>query len=52
MGCGCKKNNPQHRVVNEDGQEVFRGPEVTANAVAKRYPNSKVEPVEKAPAKK
>ncbi|MFD5788582.1 hypothetical protein ACFWH1_18410 [Streptomyces sp. NPDC127037] len=45
MGCACNKNKKQWQVVAEGGGKVLftSTSEATARAVAKRYPNSKVQ---------
>lgn len=49
MPCDCKSKRKKFRVVTAAGKVVFEtASKPTADAVSKRYPNSKVE--EKAPA--
>lgn len=37
MACGCQKTE-QFKVLNADGDEVYSGAKVAAQAVFKRYP--------------
>ncbi|MBA0053434.1 hypothetical protein E0L36_21920 [Streptomyces sp. AJS327] len=49
MACGCQSKGKKFQVVTAAGKIVFEtGSKPTADAVSKRYPNSKVE--EKKPA--
>lgn len=42
MGCSCGQKRAQFEVVAENGKVVFTGTKATAEAVSKRYDNSKV----------
>ncbi|MFF4292097.1 hypothetical protein ACFY0N_00400 [Streptomyces vinaceus] len=54
MGCGCgNKGKPgQYHVIAANGRTVFTGNKTTADTISKRYPDSKVEPVDKPDAAK
>ena len=42
MACSCGQKRQQWEVVADNGKVVFTGSKATAQAVSKRYDNSKV----------